>query len=133
MKTYECVSEMLERIVDDTPTELFRELSGGVILSESVKIHPKSQFFRPLYIMGEYHNNVMGRSIFIYYGSFNIVYGHLDDDAFYEKLRHTFAHELRHHLEMLSGVRDLEKYDEDKFSLYTSGIDIAEFHEPPID
>lgn len=133
MKTYEETSRMLERIMDNTPAELMKELSGGVILSETVKLHPKSLPSRPLYIMGEYHNDITGRMIVIYYGSFNKVYGYRCNTEFYEKLRHTFAHELRHHLEMLSGVRDLNRYDDERLSRYVSGIDIAEFHEPPIE
>ena len=58
---------------------------------------------------------------------------YLDNDRFYEKLRHTFAHELRHHLEMLSGIRSLNKYDDQKLEMYERGMDIAEFHEPPIE
>ena len=133
MKTYHEVQSMLEKIIDDTPAELLRELSGGVILSENVRLHPKSQVGRPLLIMGEYHNDLTGRCIVIYYGSFNAAYGYLDNDRFYEKLRHTFAHELRHHLEMLSGIRSLNKYDDQKLEMYERGMDIAEFHEPPIE
>lgn len=133
MKTYEQVGEMLERIIDNTPAELMSKLSGGVLLSEQVKLHPKSLPHRPLYIMGEYHNEFTGRFIVIYYGSFNIVHGHLNDSLFYEKLRHTFAHELRHHMEVLSGVRDLNKYDDEQYNRYISGMDITEFHEPPIE
>ena len=133
MKTYEETESLLERIIDNTPAELMKELSGGVILSEDTKLHPDSKPHRPLYIMGEYHNEFTGRFIVIYYGSFNRVYGFLDNDVFYEKLRHTFAHELRHHLEMLSGVNNLNKFDDERLSRYNSGIDIAEFHEPPIE
>lgn len=133
MKTYDEVGEMLERIIDNTPAELMNGLSGGVILSEEAKLHPNSLPYRPLFIMGEYHNEFTGRFIVIYYGSFNKVYGYLSNSQFYEKLRHTFAHELRHHMEMLSGIRDLNKYDDEKFKMYISGIDIAEFHEPPIE
>ena len=133
MKEYEKVEKMLDDILDATPAELFRELSGGVILSEDIKRHPNSLPYRPLYIMGEYQCDQMGRRIVIYYGSFNHVYGYLPDEKFYEKLRHTFAHELRHHMEQLSGVKDLERYDAERFGRYASGVDIAEFHEPPIE
>ncbi|MBQ3692083.1 MAG: metallopeptidase family protein [Clostridia bacterium] len=132
MKTYDEVGAMLEQIIDNTPAELLEGLSGGVILSEEQKLHPKSVPYRPLYVMGEYHDEFTGRFIVIYYGSFNIVYGNLNNAEFYEQLRHTFAHELRHHLEKLSGIRDLNKYDDEKLDMYTSGMDIAEFHEPPI-
>lgn len=132
MKEYETVEKMLDNIVDSTPAELYRELSGGVILSEDVKLHPDTLPDRPLYILGEYHNDPTGRYIVIYYGSFNVVHGFLSDDVFYEKLRHTFAHELRHHMEQLSGIKDLERFDAERYGRYVSGVDIAEFHEPPI-
>ena len=123
---------MLDKIVDDTPWQLYRELSGGVILSEQAKLHPGSLPGKPLYILGEYHFDTTGRYIVIYYGSFNMVYGYLPDGEFYEKLRHTFAHELRHHMERLSGVNDLDRFDNERLGRYISGVDIAEFHEPPI-
>ncbi len=132
MITYEQVSAMLSDIMDDVPPELFEGLTGGVILSENVKLHPDSKPYKPLYIMGEYRRDMLGRSIVIYYGSFNVVYGASDLDTFKKKLKHTFSHELRHHLEMLSGVKDLEKYDAQKLGMYNSGIDIAGFNEPPI-
>lgn len=132
MKTYAQVERMLELITDQVPQELYRDLSGGVILSESVKLHPNSIPQRPLYIMGEYQNQITGRLIVIYFGSFNVVYGALPDDDFFEKLRHVFAHELRHHVEMLSGVKDLERFDDERFGRYIAGVDITEFHEPPI-
>ena len=133
MKTYEETERMLEKIIDSTPAELMKDLSGGVVLSEKVKFHPQSKVGKPLFIMGEYRDDFMGKSIIIYYGSFCRVYGYLSSAEFYEKLRHTFAHELRHHLERLSGIRDLDKFDEERLDMYNSGIDIAEFHEPPIE
>ena len=132
MKTYEQVSAMLSEIIDDVPPELLDDLTGGVILSEDVKLHPESKPGKPLYIMGEYHRDMLGRTIYIYYGSFNVVYGYLDNVSFIKKLKHTFSHELRHHLEMLSGIKDLEKYDAQKLGMYNSGMDIAGFYEPPI-
>ncbi len=122
---------MLDIIVDAVPTALFEGLSGGVILSEKIKLHPASAE-RPLFVMGEYQRSTLGNCIVIYYGSFNVVHGYLDDDAYYEKLRHTFAHELRHHMEFRSGVKDLERFDEERYSRYVLGMDISSFHEPPI-
>ena len=133
MRTYEEVSEMLEDIIDETPELLFKGLTGGVILSEEAKLHPDSVWPKRLYIMGEYQTGVVGSRIVIYYGSFMVVYGSLDRQEFREKLRHTFAHELRHHAERLSGIKDLEDYDQQKLDRYHKGIDIAELHEPPID
>lgn len=132
MKTYDEVSIMLENIIDEVPPQLFDKLSGGVVLAEEFKLHKSSRPERPLYIMGEYCNDTMGRRIIIYYGSFNIVYGYLNNTKFREKLRHTFSHELRHHVENLSGVKTLNNFDDERLDRYNSGIDIAEFHEPPI-
>ncbi len=132
MKTYDEVSIMLENIIDEVPPQLFDKLSGGVVLAEEFKLHKSSRPERPLYIMGEYCNDTMGRRIIIYYGSFNIVYGYLNNTKFREKLRHTFSHELRHHVENLSGVKTLNNFDDERLDMYNSGIDIAEFHEPPI-
>ena len=133
MRTYDEVSRMLEDIIDETPEQLLRGLTGGVVLSEEYKLHPDRSQASRLYIMGEYQTGITGCRIVIYYGSFMAVYGYADSDTFREKLRHTFAHELRHHVERLSGIRDLEKYDKEKLDRYRSGIDIAEFHEPPIE
>ena len=132
MKTYDEVSAMLEDIIDEVPPELFEKLSGGVVLAEEYKLHKSSRPERPLYIMGEYCNDAMGRKIVIYYGSFRIVYGYLNNTKFREKLRHTFSHELRHHIESLSGVKTLNKFDDERLDRYNSGMDIAEFHEPPV-
>ena len=133
MKTYDEVQSMLEEIIDDTPEQLFDELSGGVVLAEEAKLHPDSKPLRPLYIMGEYRTDITGSRIVIYYGSFVMVYGRDSTEKFREKLRHTFAHELRHHAERLSGIKDLEDYDRQKLDRYYLGMDIAEFHEPPIE
>lgn len=133
MESYDEVAQMLEEIIDEVPTELFTGLSGGVILDENYKLHPNSLPYKPLYIMGEYHNDVTGRKIVIYCGSFLRVHGGMSNDLFREKLRHTFAHELRHHIELLSGVKSLKKFDEERMNMYISGMDIAEFHEPPIE
>lgn len=132
MVSYEEALKMLEGIVDETPQELFVKLSGGVVMLEESKLHPQSRPKHPLYIMGEYHHDATGRAIFIYYGSFSVVYSYLDSEKFREKLRHTFAHELRHHIERMAGVMDLNKFDDEKLDRYNSGMDIAEFHEPPI-
>lgn len=132
MKAYSEVEKMLDKIVDDTPQELYRELTGGVILSEGFKLHSGSLPGNPLFVLGEYHHDMTGRYIVIYFGSFNIVYGYLPDAEFYEKLRHTFAHEMRHHMEQLSGIRDLDRFDEERYRRYVSGEDIAGFHEPEI-
>lgn len=133
MITYEEALQMLEGIMDEYPHELFKDLSGGVIFEEHSKLHPNSRPGRPLYIMGEYHRDSIGKYITLYYGSFAAVCGHYLPQDFRERLRHTFSHELRHHMEHLSGVRTLNKFDDDRMEMYENGMDISGFKEPPIE
>ena len=104
------ISDMLNGIVDEIPTEFFTDLNGGVILLNECKPHPESQ--GDLFIMGEYHHtNTLGRYICIYYGSFMRIYGNLPPDQMYEQLKHTVLHEFTHHVESLAGERGLEIED----------------------
>ncbi len=108
----ERAEEMLEKIAAEFPREFFKELNGGILLLPEAKLNPLGRK-NDLYIMGEYHRSgSMGRYIVIYYGSFNRLYGHLDESAFEKKLRATLKHEFTHHLESLAGERALEKEDE---------------------
>jgi len=101
---------MLDEIAEDIPPEFFGGLSGGIILREECKLHPEGA--GDLYIMGEYHSRRdMGRSIYIYYGSFMCTYGYLPQHALRSKVRATLLHELTHHLESLAGERGLELQD----------------------
>ena len=110
MVTIEEFDIMLDGIAQEIPGEFFGGLSGGIILREECKLHPEGA--GDLYIMGEYHNRRdMGRSIYIYYGSFMRTYGYLPPEALRERLRATLLHELTHHLESLAGERGLEVED----------------------
>lgn len=105
-------TEMADEIANSLPQEFFRGLNGGVLILERELLHPESQPSAPLYIMGQYTNNrMMGKYISIYYGSFARTYSYLSDDALREQLRQTIVHEFRHHLEALSGKRELELED----------------------
>ncbi|MBQ4312838.1 MAG: metallopeptidase family protein [Clostridia bacterium] len=117
--------EQFEALADDVsmslPRELFRHLNGGILILPQMKLHERSLPDRPLYVLGEYNRaGVMGRYISIYYGSFARVYEHLSPDDLRERLRATIAHEFRHHMESLSGERDLEIEDEVRLSQYTA-------------
>ena len=106
------VEEILEEIATELPQALYNELNGGILLLPQVKRSPVG-CDNDLYIMGEYHSGgSMGRYIVIYYGSFMVLYGHLDRDDLKKKLAHTLYHEFTHHLESLAGERDLIKEDE---------------------
>ena len=58
--------EILTEVCDELPAEFFRELHGGVVLSEEVKISPHSRN-NDLVIMGEYTASRYGNQITIYY------------------------------------------------------------------
>lgn len=132
MVTYEEALEMLENIIDEYPDELFNKLTGGVIFEENCKLHSNSRPEKPLYIMGEYHRDSLGKYITLYYGSFAAVYGGYSHERFRERLRHTLSHELRHHIEHLAGVRTLNDFDAARMARYESGMDISNFKEPPV-
>lgn len=102
---------ILSEIADELPADLFENLSGGIVLIPEAKMHPEARN-NDLYIMGEYHyDSLMGRRISIYYGSFAVTCGHLDETALRERISHTLRHEFLHHLESQGGQRDLEVTD----------------------
>lgn len=112
MITIDETHEMLDKIACELPVEFYRELNGGILLLPQEKISPAA-VADDLYILGEYvYSTSMGRLIYIYYGSFAHMFGHLDRDAFEERLRETLYHEFTHHMESLAGERGLEKKDE---------------------
>ena len=113
---------ILEEVAATIPAELLRDLNGGIALQPEAKYHPFAQA-RDLYIMGEYNVQIpgLGRYIAIYYGSFERVFGAATpnkDANLQEEVRKTLIHELRHHIESLSGVKDLEREDERSLEAY---------------
>lgn len=118
MITIDEMEAMLDEIAQELPQELYLELNGGVVLLPGVKMNENS-VANDLYIMGEYHRSTaMGRYIALYYGSFARVHGHLPKDRIKAHLKKTLQHELTHHLESLSGTRDLEIEDERQIDAY---------------
>ncbi len=118
MFTIEETNEMLNEIADTIPLELYRELSGGIILLPQAKIHPKA-IDNDLFILGEYCISSIGKYIRIYYGSFASVYKHITSkEQYYEHLRRVLVHELRHHNEELAGYKDLILYDDKQINSY---------------
>lgn len=112
MLPIEEMEDLLDEIAAELPEELYRELNGGILLLPEAKLNPIGRN-DDLYIMGEYHHGgSMGRFITIYYGSFEIIYGHLSRESLKRQLAKTLKHEFTHHLESLAGERDLEIEDE---------------------
>lgn len=118
MVTIDEAQGMLDEIAEGLPQEFYKDLNGGILLLPDVKFSPYARR-DDLYIMGEYvRGGVMGRLIYIYFGSFERVYGHLAPSAFKEQLRETLLHEFTHHLESLAGERGLEKKDDVSLDKY---------------
>ena len=116
--SYDTVRDWLEELAEEIPEVFFKELSGGVLLLPEEKYHAESDKSHPLYIMGQYRRNAMGRTIVIYYGSFKQVYSRRPEKVVKEKLKDTLLHEFTHHLESLAGERGLEKKDSAKMEKY---------------
>jgi len=108
---------MLEQIAAEFPDEFFEDLNGGISLLPEVKHSPYARA-GDLYILGEYHHDMMGRYIVIYYGSLVRAHGHLEEALFYEELWRIVAHEFTHHLEGLAGERGLEVKDRAEIDAY---------------
>lgn len=117
---------LLQRLADECaaelPREFFRELSGGISLTDRTKKHPQSEPGRPLLVLGEYRNDRnLGRSIMLYGGSILRTYGHLPEEELKKELRRIIRHEFTHHIESLCGERGLEIEDEIRLAEYKSG------------
>lgn len=103
--------KILEKIVDEIPSQFFYKLNKGIILLPEYKLHPYSKDKNKLYIMGEYSKDITGRQIKIYYGSFKKVYEDVPLEVLKRKLKDTLFHEFTHHLESLAGEKGLEIKD----------------------
>ena len=107
-------------LMDELPEEFFRDLSGGVIVSEASA--PADYAVRnDVYLMGEYLVYSGIRQIVLFKGSFDRVYPLADADEAKRILRGVLRHEFRHHMESLGGVHNsssLEAEDARKKAAY---------------
>ena len=111
---------LLSELLDELPAAFFRELSGGVIVSEATEI-PDYARGDDLYTLGHYQNCSGLRQIVLFKGSFDRVYPHADRQEARRLLRGILRHEFRHHLEYLGGVHNsssLEAEDEREKQAY---------------
>ncbi len=111
--TFDQVGELLDEMAEEFPQEFYQDLNGGVCLLPEAKPDPDFPEGE-MYILGEYCNDMMGRYINLYYGSFAALAeqeGWTEED-WEEELWETFAHEFTHHVEGLAGERGLEIKDE---------------------
>lgn len=103
---------LLDQMAESFPSAFYRDLNGGIsLLPEAL---PDPEFPQEdLYILGEYCNDMMGRYINLYYGSFAALARQEDwsRQDWEEELYTTLAHEFTHHMEGLAGLRDLDEKD----------------------
>ncbi len=116
MITIDEFNAIVSELLDELPEEFFRELCGGVIVSESLA-SPDYALGNDLYTMGVYKVFSGVRQIIVFKGSFDRVYPQADAGEARVLLRGILRHEFRHHLEFLGGIHDagsLEAEDERK-------------------
>lgn len=114
--------KIISDLQDELPAEFFRDLNGGVIVSEAMVI-PDYARGNDLYTMGQYQVFSGIRQIVMFKGSFDCVYPHADVEEARKILRGILRHEFRHHLESLGGIHNsssLEAQDERKKQAYLS-------------
>lgn len=105
---------IIEELLDELPAEFFRELSGGVIVSEA-EVIPDYARGNDLYTMGQYQVTFGMRQIVMYKGSFDRGYPYADPAEARRLLRGILRHEFRHHLESIGRIHNsssLEAEDE---------------------
>lgn len=105
------MNEHLDQIAEKIPRDFYKGLTGGIVLVPETKIHPQARW-GDLIIKGEYVRQFGSRYIRLFYGSFKRLYQGKSKEYVLQELEDTLIHEFRHHLEGLSGIRDLEIIDE---------------------
>ena len=113
---------IVSELMDELPEEFFRDLTGGVIVSEALAI-PDYARGNDLYTLGQYQVFSGVRQIVMFKGSFDRLYPHADGTEARDILRSVLRHEFRHHLEFLGGIRNsssLEAEDEREKRAYLS-------------
>ena len=115
--SFDEVGDLLDEMAEQFPEEFYRELNGGISLLPETVEDPAGE---DLYIMGEYCNDMMGRYINLYYGSFAALAQQEDwtEEDWEDELYTTLAHEFTHHVEGLAGERGLEIKDELELEQY---------------
>jgi hypothetical protein len=105
MISLEEYKRIIEELLDELPEEFFRELSGGVTVSEALVI-PDYARAGDLYTMGQYQVSYGVRQINMFKGSFDRAYPDADADRARELLRGILRHEFRHHMESLGSIHN---------------------------
>ena len=115
--SFDQVGDLLDEMAEEFPEEFYQDLNGGIsLLPEAVEEGEPGE----LYIMGEYCNDMMGKYINLYYGSFAALaeQENWTEEDWEDELYTTLSHEFTHHVEGLAGERGLEIKDELKLEQY---------------
>ena len=109
--SFDEAGDLLDQMAEEFPEEFYRDLNGGISLLPQAVEDPAGE---ALYIMGEYCNDMMGRYINLYYGSFAALAEQEDwsEEDWEDELYTTLTHEFTHHVEGLAGERGLEIRDQ---------------------
>ncbi len=115
--SFDQVGDLLDEMAEEFPEEFYQQLNGGISLLPQAVEDPAGE---DLYIMGEYCNDMMGRYINLYYGSFAALARQEDwtEEDWEDELYTTLSHEFTHHVEGLAGERGLEIKDELELERY---------------
>ena len=109
--TYEQMGDWLEEIAAEFPDAFFEGLEGGIQLEEGALPDPDFPEGE-MYIMGEYVQDLLGRYILLYYGSFAALLSEEDEEVWKDEIFLTVAHEFTHHMEQAAGLHALDDRDE---------------------
>lgn len=115
--TIDEVNDLLDDMAESFPEVLFDELNGGVNLLEEAlpdRSFPEGE----MYILGEYCEDMLGRYINLYYGSFAALAERedWDTDTWADELYTTLSHELTHHMESRGGLHALDDRDAEELA-----------------
>ena len=115
--SFDEVGNLLDEMAEEFPEEFYQELNGGISLLPEAVEDPQGE---ELYIMGEYCNDMMGKYVNLYYGSFAALaqQENWSEEDWEDELYTTLAHEFTHHIEGLAGERGLEIKDELELEQY---------------
>ena len=94
---------LVAALLDELPEAFFRDLSGGVLVSEAAA-RPDYARGDDLFTLGEYRVFSGVRQIVLYKGSFDRTHPGATPDEARPILRGVIRHEFRHHLEHLGGI-----------------------------
>ena len=125
--SFEEAGDLADVLAEPFPEALFDGLNGGVNLLEELRSDPEFPVGE-MYILGEYCDDLLGRYINLYYGSFAALAekeGWTEKD-WAEELRQTLSHELTHHMEARGGLHALDDKDAAELSAWRAEYGASE-------